>query len=148
MINVDLAHGLSGFNIDVNGKRYDNAGRSFHVQDSVVFQQANSCYNAATMMLTIYGAIKNNIHRPRVTLEVYDKCPHIGSIVPGLVQDSVRMEHVRDSSMSIHGYRLYRGTYTYTTSDGGEFSVVAHSWGRPLLTSTRRRCSIMVLHVL
>ncbi|KAF8633043.1 hypothetical protein AX17_004692 [Amanita inopinata Kibby_2008] len=130
MINVDLANGLSGFNVDVQGQRYDNGGNGFRIQDQVVFQQADSCFNSQTRVLNVYGVVSTRLRNPRVSLEVFDKRPRISSIVPGLVKDSVRMERVTNPNFSIRGYNLYQGSYTYTTSAGGEFSVVAVSGGR------------------
>ena len=53
--------------------------------------------------------------------------PRIGAIIPGLYEETVKMTLVTDPNLKLHGYDLYMGRYTYTTTDGGEFSIAAYS---------------------
>ena len=127
-IDVNLPTGLSGMTVKVGNTEYNNGGNGFAVSDKVVFQQKDSCYDANSKTATVYGAVSSSIASPNVTLEVYDRRARIGSIIPGLYKDSVAMEKSND--YTITGYDLYKGTYTYTTTDGGEFSVAAYSNGQ------------------
>ncbi|KAF8621690.1 hypothetical protein AX15_007583 [Amanita polypyramis BW_CC] len=114
--------------VKVGDTEYDNGGNGFVVSDKVVFQQRDSCYDANSKTVTVYGAVSSSISSPNVTLEVYDRRPRVGAIIPGLYKESATMQKSND--YRIDGYDLYKGTFTYTTYEGGEFSVAAYSNGQ------------------
>ncbi|KAF8627887.1 hypothetical protein AX14_011297 [Amanita brunnescens Koide BX004] len=114
--------------VTVGDTMYDNGGKGFEISDKVVFQQQDSCYDWSTKTVTVYGVVRSSIANPDVELEVVDMRARIGSIIPGLYKDTVKMTKVTD--VNVNGYDLYKGAYTYTTSDGGEFSIAAYSNGK------------------
>jgi hypothetical protein len=128
-IDVDSPAGISSVFVKVRDTMFTNGGNGFEISDKVVFQQQQSCYDSSTKMLTVYGAVSTSIQNPTVDLELVDMRPRIGSIIPGLYKDTVKMTKVTNGKMYT-GYDLYKGTYTYTTTDGGEFSVAAYSGGK------------------
>lgn len=130
MIDVDSLQGISTMFVKVGDTLYDNGGKGFEISDKVVFQQQESCYDSQTKTLTVYGAVRTSIANPDVELEVVDMRPRIGAIIPGLYKEKVKMTMVTDPNLKLNGYDLYMGTYTYTTSDGGEFSIAAYSNGK------------------
>ncbi|KAF8691568.1 hypothetical protein AX14_002793 [Amanita brunnescens Koide BX004] len=130
MIDVDSRQGISTMFVTVGDTMYDNGGKGFEISDKVVFQQQDSCYDSDTKTVTVYGAVRTSISNPDVGLEVVDMRARIGSIIPGLYKDTVKMTKVTDANVKLYGYDLYKGAYTYTTSDGGEFSVAAYSNGK------------------
>ncbi|PFH45731.1 hypothetical protein AMATHDRAFT_43976, partial [Amanita thiersii Skay4041] len=129
-INATIPNGISSFNIEVtdsNNKRtvHDNAGHGFPMSDRVVFQQAESCFDPATKTVTVIGAVSNKIRNPQVTMSVFDRRPQQSSLIPRLVKDNVRMRRVTGNAPK--GYTLFRGQYTYTLEEGGEFSIIANA---------------------
>jgi len=128
-IDVDSPAGISSVFVKVGDMMYTNGGNGFKISDKVVFQQQQSCYDSSTKMLTVYGVVSKSIENPDVELEVVDMRPRIGAIIPGLYKDSVKMTKVTNGKMYT-GYDLYKGTYTYTTTDGCEFSIAANSGGK------------------
>ena len=128
-IDVNSPAGISSVFVKVGEKMFTNGGNGFEISDKVVFQQQQSCYDASTKMLTVYGVVSMSIENPDVELEVVDMRPRIGAIIPGLYKETVKMTKVTNG-MKYTGYDLYKGTFTYTTTAGGEFSVAAYSGGK------------------
>lgn len=87
---IDPSTGISKFNVHVTTpstgvvELFDNAGQGFPLEDSILYQQLQSCYSYTGENLTIAVAVKKERAEETLTLNLVHKVPRQGVIVPAL----------------------------------------------------------------
>ncbi|GAB1525679.1 hypothetical protein RhiTH_008842 [Rhizoctonia solani] len=113
-----LPNGISHFNVSVTNTTtgaetiYDNNGNGYPVQDSIIFQAAQSCqiFNPnGNGNLTLTAAVRDGMDLTNPSLNVVVKVPRANSVVPELVVRTVPMKLLRSTEF---GYSLYSGDHT------------------------------------
>ncbi|KAF8671159.1 peroxidase family [Rhizoctonia solani] len=128
-----LPSGISHFNISLTNATtraetvYDNNGHGYPVQDSIIFQAAQSCQilnsdENGNGNLTMTAAVRDGMDLTNPSLNVVVKVPRANSVVPALVVRTVPMKLLRSTEF---GYTLYSGSYSLPTES---WSTTADVW--------------------
>ncbi|GAB1525680.1 hypothetical protein RhiTH_008843 [Rhizoctonia solani] len=128
-----LPKGISHFNVSLTNVTtraetvYDNNGHGYPVQDSIIFQAAQSCQiinsdKNGNGNLTVTAAVRDGMDLTNPSLNVVVKVPRANSVVPALVVRTVPMKLLRSTEF---GYSLYNGSYSLPTES---WSTTADVW--------------------
>ncbi|KAJ1302490.1 hypothetical protein OPQ81_002808 [Rhizoctonia solani] len=128
-----LPNGISHFNVSVTNTTtgaetiYDNNGHGYPVQDTIIFQSAQSCLIQGTdangnQNLTLTAAVRDGLNLTSPSLNVVVETPRPNSVVPALVVQTAPMKHLRSTEF---GYTLYSGSYALPLNS---WSTTADVW--------------------
>ncbi|KAK7686438.1 hypothetical protein QCA50_010662 [Cerrena zonata] len=114
-----LTNGISQFNVSVKPsssgiEHYDNEGHGFPYRDDIIIQEPQSCLISTqpdgngNFNLTVVAAVKEKLISTPTYLQVIEKFPRQGVLIPGLVERKVEMKAFQDTTF---GYKLLSGSY-------------------------------------